>query len=344
MTIRLRLVLVAVLAGSGLSPWAQAQVPYADLRAGRELSQEGAVALEQRLADNPGDHTARVQLIVYYFFGRPPNSGARKRRIEHVQWLVRNQPEAEVLSVPPGQIHHRVDADAYSEAWTAWSQHLESMPDNLKVLRNAAGFLMFSDRQRAIELLERAQRIDGSNPLWARELGHLHRLDMGGGGRALDAEAAARALAEFERAYNLRGAARGDSLLRYLAETALAAGQTEKARAYADTMLSNDTKGWNLGNRIHHGHLTLGKIALAEGNLEEAKNRLLKAGETPGSPQLNSFGPKMDLANALLERGEKEVVVRYFELCSEFWNSDRAMAKLANWTELAKAGKIPDLR
>ena len=167
---------------------------------------------------------------------------------------------------------------------------------------------------------------------------------MGGGRWPLDADAAVLALAQFERAYELLGVARGDSLLRYLAETALGAGQTEKARSYADTMLSNERNDWNLGNRIHHGHLTLGRIALAEGNLEEAKKRLLKAGETPGSPQLNSFGPKMDLAKALLERDEKEVVVRYFELCSEFWNHERAMAKLAEWTELAKADKIPDLR
>ncbi len=52
----------------------------------------------------------------------------------------------------------------------------------------------------------------------------------------------------------------------------------------------------------------------------------------------------MDVAKALLERGEKEAVVRYFELCSQFWNSDRGMAKLAEWIELAMAGKIPDFR
>lgn len=343
MPIRLYLLLLGLLAASAFSPRAQVQGPYADLRAGRELSQEAAVALEQRLADDPGDTTARVQLLAYYF-SRPRDSDARKRKIDHILWLVRNRPESEVLSAPYGQINHVLNTDAHSEAWAAWSQHLESMPDNLKVLRNAAGFLRFRDRQRAIELLERAQRIDRENPLWAKELGQMHRLDMGGGLRVLDEAAAARALAQFERAYDLLGAGRGDSLLRYLAEAALGAAQTEKARAFADTMLSNDTRGWNLGNRIHHGHLTLGRIALAEGNLEEAKNRLLKAGETPGSPQLNSFGPQMDLAKSLLERGEADVVIRYFELCAEFWNHDRAMAKLARWTALAKAGEVPDFR
>ena len=343
MTMRYRLVLLALLVGGQLSPSAQAQASRSDLRLGRGLSEEAAVALEQRLADSPGDQAARVQLIGYYF-GRFRNSDARNRRIDHVLWFVRNQPEAEVLSVPEARMNQWLDADAFSQARTVWSQHLDSMPDSLKVLRNASTFLMFSNRPRAIELLERAQRIDGSNSLWAKQLGRLHWLDMGRGYREPDAEAAARALGQFERAYELLGPARGDSLLRFLVETCLEAGQAEKARAYADTMLNNETKGWNLGNRIHHGHMTLGRIALAEGNLEEAKNRLLKAGQTPGSPQLNSFGPEMDLAKALLERGEKDVVVRYFELCSEFWNHDRATAKLAEWTELAKSGKVPDFR
>lgn len=342
MPIRLSLVLAGLLAGSGLSPRAQAQGVYADVRAARDLTQEGASALEQRLADNPGDEAARVQLIIYYFGRR--DSDARKRKVGHILWLVRNRPESEALSAGYGQINHVLNAGVHSEALTAWSQHLENMPDNLKVLRNAAKFLMFSDRQRAIKLLERARQIDGANPLWARELGQLHRLDMGGGLRELDEAAAARALTQYERAYDLLGAGRGDSLLRYLAETALGAGQTPKARFYADSMLSDDRRGWNRGNRIHHGHMTLGRIALAEGNLEEAKYRLLKAGETPGSPQLNSFGPQMDLAKALLERGEVDVVVRYLELCAEFWNTDRAMAELAQWTALAKAGEIPDFR
>ena len=55
MPIRPYLLLLGLLAASAFSPRAQAQGPYADLRAGRELSQEAAVALEQRLADDPGD-------------------------------------------------------------------------------------------------------------------------------------------------------------------------------------------------------------------------------------------------------------------------------------------------
>jgi len=38
---------------------------------------------------------------------------------------------------------------------------------------------------------------------------------------------------------------------------------------------------------------------LKEGKVEDAKHYLLEAGKTPGSPQLNSFGPDMSLAEEL---------------------------------------------
>ena len=69
--------------------------------------------------------------------------------------------------------------------------------------------------------------------------------------------------------------------------------------------------------------------------------RLIAAGRTPGSPQLNSFGPDMTLASELLELGESEVVLGYFSLCSEFSRMDRG--RLETWTALVEGGATPDL-
>ncbi len=76
---------------------------------------------------------------------------------------------------------------------------------------------------------------------------------------------------------------------------------------------------WNYGNAIHKGHLILGRVALRRGDLDAARRELLLAGRTPGSPQLDSFGPNMTLAKELLKAGEKGVVLEYFELCRRFW-------------------------
>lgn len=98
-------------------------------------------------------------------------------------------------------------------------------------------------------------------------------------------------------------------------------------------------KDWNYGNAIHKAHLALGRVALRKDNIEEAKKQLLLAGNTPGSPQLDSFGPNMLLAKELLEKGEREVVLEYLELCAEFW--DLHLERLIAWEEKIKKGESP---
>jgi len=120
-------------------------------------------------------------------------------------------------------------------------------------------------------------------------------------------------------------------------------GKTEDARKYAKDLLTLAQKfqrDWNYGNAIQDGNLVLGRIALKEGRTEEAKKYLLEAGKSPGSPQINSFGPNMSLARDLLEKGEREEVLQYFELCRKFWKMGQE--QLDQWTKDVKAGKTPD--
>lgn len=50
----------------------------------------------------------------------------------------------------------------------------------------------------------------------------------------------------------------------------------------------------------------------------------------------------MALAKALLEEGEREVVLAYFELCRAFWQLGDE--KLAYWTAVIRRGEIPNFR
>jgi hypothetical protein len=127
-----------------------------------------------------------------------------------------------------------------------------------------------------------------------------------------------------------------------LARAAFDAGATEKAATYGQELL--DAAGhyptdWNCGNAIYYGNWVLGRIALRQGDAAKAGEYLLRAGATPGSPQLNSFGPNMKLAQELLEKGQTAVVLQYFELCAKFWK--REEGKLATWTATVKAGGVP---
>lgn len=120
-------------------------------------------------------------------------------------------------------------------------------------------------------------------------------------------------------------------------------GKNVRATTFAQELLElahRYPSDWNYGNAIHHGHLVLGRVALAAGDLATARAELLAAGQTPGSPQLNSFGPNMRLAQDLLRAGEHDVVLEYFEQCGRFWSMGGE--RLAEWIDDIARGRAPN--
>jgi len=138
---------------------------------------------------------------------------------------------------------------------------------------------------------------------------------------------------EVERFYAINAAAKN----------ALQAGNVQEAEALANELARlapKYTNDWNYGNAIQGANQVLGRIALSKGDVAEAKKRLLASAESKGSPQMNSFGPNMQLAKALLEKGEKDVVLDYFQRCGKFWKMGED--RLAAWTASVKKGEIPE--
>jgi hypothetical protein len=131
-------------------------------------------------------------------------------------------------------------------------------------------------------------------------------------------------------------------LLARMARTALAAGDLKKAERYANEALAESKHGvfWWTGDAVHQGNIVLGRLALHNGDVAEARRYLLLAGQTPGSTSLTSQGPNMALARDLLEHGESAAVLQYLEECGSFWSGSRG--KLAEWMALVRAGLKPD--
>jgi hypothetical protein len=120
-------------------------------------------------------------------------------------------------------------------------------------------------------------------------------------------------------------------------------GDYDSAERYAIEVLQlarSFPEDWNYGNALHDGNMVLGRVALVRGNLAEAKRRLLEAGQTPGSPQLATFGPNVSLADDLLGVGESEVVLEYFAQCSGFWK--HGLDDLARWSNVVRQGGRPE--
>jgi len=137
---------------------------------------------------------------------------------------------------------------------------------------------------------------------------------------------------ERERFYYLGGAAK----------ELFNVGQLSEAKKCAEELASLTPKykdDWNYGNAIQDANLIFGRIAVIEGNIEAAKAYLLASAKSSGSPQMNSFGPNVSLAKDLLEKGERDTVVEYFEACRKFWRMDRG--RLDDWIALVKDGETP---
>ena len=124
------------------------------------------------------------------------------------------------------------------------------------------------------------------------------------------------------------------------AKQSFAAGKVEDAKKYAQelmTLLPSFRQNSEYGNAAHDANLTLGRIAVREGRMDDAKRHLIESVRTPGARQMD-YGPNMSLAKDLLEKGERQAVLDYFAVCRKFWNYGR----LDEWSQQVKEGKIPD--
>lgn len=106
------------------------------------------------------------------------------------------------------------------------------------------------------------------------------------------------------------------------------------------------------GHAVHDGNAVLGLLALQEGQRAAAVAHLLAAGQSRGSPQLDSFGPSLLLASRLAEAGEFEAVAAYVRAIRRFWEADdgsllgmlgwRDPAPMSTWLTQLAARRAPD--
>jgi tetratricopeptide (TPR) repeat protein len=326
-----------------------AWLPIHAQRLPSSLSPREVKFLEDGLANDPDDLSARRKLIAYYFESMVASKSQdfEENREQHIFWLIEHHPDDEFAGSPEAQIMpggFLGSLSAYQKGKEKWLQQLELHPDDPVILRNAASFLALFDGSIARQFLEKSyltnpedrETIDSLARSYEQERMTAHSPEK-------QAELSQKAFVIRERgAEKLQGEERFYAL-NDLTSSALEAGDIAKAEQYAEEILhgapsyKND---WNYGNAIHKGNIILGRIALQRGDIAGAKSHLLAAGETPGSPQLDSFGPNMVLARDLLKKGERETVLSYLQACTKFWKMGGDT--LSGWIATIKGGGIPD--
>jgi TonB family protein len=152
------------------------------------------------------------------------------------------------------------------------------------------------------------------------------------------------ALRDGERARELAKEEPDPSQMLQLAEAAFESGDEAKTAEYGKLALAKLPRKemWYSGNVIHDVHCWLGRIALRHDDTAGAVGHLKEAGKTPGSPQLNSFGPDFTLARELASAGERDAVIAYLEEVGRFWKMEDG--NLQRWIGALRDGSVPSFR
>jgi len=235
-----------------------------------------------------------------------------------------------------------IDPIGYVKARELWLDAVRSHDQNIAVLVNAANFFRWDDRDKSEELLIKAQVLQPDNIDLTKRLASLYTIGRFSGDSASKRWGQAnKLLVQLERKLSDAAAETDVSdILADLAKASLDVGLIGKAKDYADRLLKTSSTS----DSIYAGNQVLGWIALKAGDLDDAGKYLVASGQTSGSPALNSFGPGMKLAKELLEKGQKDAVLEYFELCGKFWivGPTNPKNKLSEWKETVRADGVPD--
>jgi hypothetical protein len=312
---------------------------------GQELPVAEAERLENRIALDPTDLSLRIILSTYYFNRLGLSETDKKRREKHILWIIEHAPECPFAGMPYVTFERTAYPESYEKGKCYWMKVIDTNPNNPRILGNSAAFFSYYDKELAKAHIRRAQRLEPQNPQWAQQLAHQYRKEWAGADVETRTNLATQALIQLENAIHLE-AARADRfwLLPDLSLAAFEANEWGKARAYASELLqeaSDETNPFaNDGDAVHIGNAVLGRLALASGNRELTKKHLIESAKCSKTPNLISFGPSMRLARDLLDIGERDVVIDYLKLCSNFWATNNHQPE--QWVHTIENGGIPD--
>jgi len=129
---------------------------------GHHLVPMEAQAIEQKLGSDPDVFEERLRLIGYYYKHYYCCEPSGKRRIDHIVWLIRKQPNFKPMLM--SYLHtHLLDRRAYACIKAAWGAAMVKHANNIDVICNMAAFVQFQEPELAEELYEKAKSIAPAN-------------------------------------------------------------------------------------------------------------------------------------------------------------------------------------
>ena len=253
------------------------------------------------LARDPGNMACRLRLLTHHCL-----VGDISSLLTELAEIVARDPTIEDIAMPffSGDEH----PEAYERFKTIWLTAAASSTD-LRVARCALTAIGAGSFEEGEVLVSRGLAEAPDDPSWlhaAAKFYLFHARRTGDG-------------ALFERALSLDDKLLAQSagfarllLLAHAIAAALGCGATQRARQLAEEALAVGPE-WRLRLKHlhHHAHGCLGELVLREGDVEAAARHLLESADDVWDFHLEHFGPRVELAEALLRAGQREVVLEF---------------------------------
>ena len=303
------------------------------LHSGKSLLRSKADELETALRKDPNDIDDRLMLIGYYASnGR--GAADRFRLRTHVLWMIGNHPE-HAATAEPSLRDLPDDPEGNSEILELWKTNLASHSNDLPVLKNAEKFFFGKNPAEADRLIHRISEREPNNREWAAELANLYRM-FGIPGENID-NPGERAVEEYRRVLELtKNPAAREALPGEMADAAFRIGDFPAAVELAKIYLKSSDR-----LAVQRANTILGRVALRTGRLADAKQYLLDSANPGAAKDIALSGPTLVLAKELIEQGERDVVLRYLEICLKLWPRGENILRI--WIADIKTGRTPNL-
>jgi hypothetical protein len=94
------------------------------------------------------------------------------------------------------------------------------------------------------------------------------------------------------------------------------------------------------GNTIYTANLILSQAALVKNDVPSAKHYLFEAAAAPNALTAEQVGLDTSVAQILLQRGERDAVMKYFEQGRHLW--PLGGAQITRWQNVIRAGRMPN--
>lgn len=258
-------------------------------------------------------------------------------KVQLKRWRIQHYPELSMLTGTPE------DPRTVAALWPAWREQLARQPDKAEVLGSLAEFVQFQDQELQHALLLRCQKLQPDNTRWTLALRQYDEVQ-----EVLSLKPDPEREQKRWEAAQVKLADPKTASLEDLSDgiqRAVQLDHREQAVGWSKRLLERTSLGkpdWNTGNLQYLAHQSLGEMAGRAGDFALAGQELLASARVPSSPQLSSFGPGVQLAGELLQRGQKDVVLEYLELCQALCPTRKV--EFAHWAEQVRAGKQLDLK